>query len=225
MVRIPAGSFLMGSDTGGDEQPVHEVSLDAFYMDVYEVTIGRYTECVAVGACSASYCSSEANHPVVCVDWNQAQAYCAWIGGRLPTEAEWEFAARGGLEGKQYPWGDAFDGSLANFCDTNCEYSHADKSVNDGYAETAPVGSYMSNGYGLYDMAGNVWEWVSDWYGSGYYGVSPVSNPTGPETGEYRVLRGGSWLFNAYYLRVAYRFYNDPSLRNDHIGFRCAFSP
>jgi formylglycine-generating enzyme required for sulfatase activity len=159
------------------------------------------------------------------VDWNQAQAYCAWIGGRLPTEAEWEFAARGGLEGKQYPWGDAFDGSLANFCDTNCEYSHADKSVNDGYAETAPVGSYMSNGYGLYDMAGNVWEWVSDWYGSGYYGVSPVSNPTGPETGEYRVLRGGSWLFNAYYLRVAYRFYNDPSLRNDHIGFRCAFSP
>jgi formylglycine-generating enzyme required for sulfatase activity/predicted Ser/Thr protein kinase len=217
MALIPADSFLMGSDTGpADEQPVHEVSLDAFYMDAYEVTSERYAQCVAAGACSASDCSSEANHPVLCADWNQAQAYCAWIGGRLPTEAEWEFAARGGLEGKLYPWGD--DSPVCQAGATN-----GGNFADCGNGDAIAVGSYAPNGYGLYDMAGNVWEWTSS-----LYQPYPYNAQDGREdlsASGSRVLRGGGWSYFANALRVAYRSSFDPAGRNDVIGFRCAFSP
>ena len=220
-----------------DEEPIHTVTLKDFYIDVYEVTNARYQECVQSGACSApsesksatrdSYYSSSqfADYPVIYVSWDDAKAYCEWRGARLPTEAEWEKAARGGLEGKLYPWGDGFDGSRVNFCDKNCPYSWANKSFDDGYADTAPVGTYPSNGYGLYDMAGNVWEWTADWYAEEYYASSPAENPTGPASGQYRALRGGSWYYVGYNVRASYRYGYSPSNQYNDTGFRCAFSP
>jgi formylglycine-generating enzyme required for sulfatase activity len=257
VVLVPAGAFEMGGDAdialaecqklfiGGDcqrdwftdEERIHTVTLEDYYIDQYEVTNARYKACVDAGVCdppgevssytrSSYYGNSQYDdYPVIYVSWDDAKAYCEWRGARLPTEAEWEKAARGGLEGKLYPWGDGFDGSRANFCDRNCTYNWANKDYNDGYADTAPVGSYAPNGYGLYDMAGNVWEWVADWYDGGYYGVSPSNNPTGPSTGEYRVLRGGSWHYIGVSLRVATRLRYDPSNRFNGIGFRCALSP
>jgi len=257
MALIPAGRFEMGGDAdtslaecealyiGGDclrdwftdEEPIHTVTLDEYYIDQYEVTNAHYAECVDAGVCdppseTGSYLrnryygdSQYANYPVICVGWNAAQTYCQWRGARLPTEAEWEKAARGGLEGKLYSWGDPFDGGRANFCDNNCEFDWANDEYNDGYADTAPVGSYAPNGYGLYDMAGNVWEWVADWYDSGYYDHSPSSNPQGPSSGEYRALRGGSWFNVGDVLRVADRYGYVPSDSSYHLGFRCALSP
>jgi len=170
MVYVPAGEFIMGSDEGdSDEQPVHTVYLDAFYIDKYEVTNAQYRRCVEAGAYSLPHSTDRytdpnyAEYPVVYVDWYQAEAYCRWAGKRLPTEAEWEKAARG-TEGRIWPWGNAFDGSKVNSCDKNCPYDYNDASVDDGYADTAPVGSYPAGASpcGALDMAGNVWEWVAD---------------------------------------------------------------
>jgi formylglycine-generating enzyme required for sulfatase activity len=151
-----------------------------------------------------------------------AKTYCEWRGGGLPSEAQWEKAARGELQGMDYPWGNekpvcekgAQNG--ANFYDeTGCNNT-----------DTEPVGSYSPNGYGLFDMAGNVWEWVNDWDQSNYYGSSLASNPTGPGSGDTRLLRGGSWRSTTYYLRVAYRYHDlDPDYSSDFIGFRCAVPP
>jgi formylglycine-generating enzyme required for sulfatase activity len=240
MVYVPAGNFTIGSDSGGsDEQPVHTVYLDAYYIDKYEVTNAQFAQFLSAGNSShynssmritqsgSAYTAQSGyeNHPVVYVDWNVAKAYCKWVGKRLPTEAEWEKAARG-TDGRTYPWGEGIDGTRANYCDVNCAYSWKDSSVNDGYAETAPVGSYPAgvSPYGAYDMAGNVWEWVTDWYSSAYYSSSPSSNPQGPSSGTYRVLRGGSWFNVTLNLRVAYRLGLDPSARFDGVGFRCAHS-
>ena len=227
MVVIPAGEFQMGSDNGGDhEKPVHTVYLDTFYMDKYEVTNAqyrrfvqatRYSEPAGYGyvgdawrdgfrPCSDSRFRGD-DQPVVCVCWADAQAYAAWAGKRLPTEAEWEKAARGGLVGMEYPWGSKITEENANY---------GSNTVN-----TTPVGSYPPNGYGLYDMAGNVWEWCADWYSSDYYSGPPERNPKGPDSGTVRVLRGGSWIYNPYYLRVAPRSYNPPTDAYSHIGFRC----
>jgi formylglycine-generating enzyme required for sulfatase activity len=231
MSYIPAGTFLMGSDSGeDDEQPVHSVTLDAFWMDQTEVTNGMYAQCVTAGACSppdntytntrSSYYGDPvyADYPVIYVDWNQASTYCAWAGRQLPTEAQWEYAARGGLVGSAYPWGNEAP---------NCMFGAQNGAQ---YASCSPddtilVGSFAPNGYGLYDMAGNVWEWVADWYSEDYYSNSPIENPTGPASGVYRVVRGGSWSNVEFNLRVSYCGRYSPDGTYLSIGFRCASSP
>jgi len=229
MVYVPGGTFQMGSESGySDESPVHTVSLKAFWMDEHEVTNAMYKKCVDAGVCEPpsdlSYYSSNPNFPVVYVDWNQANAYCAWAGGvltgsttvRLPTEAEWEYAARGGLEGKAYPWGDE-----APVCTPGAENGAQYGSCSPG--GLIDVKTFQSNGYGLYDMAGNVWEWVSDWYG--VYPSGALENPTGPESGSKKVLRGGSWVSSVVGLRVSHRNWLSPDYTIYYIGFRCLRSP
>jgi len=224
MRLVPAGEFTMGSDDGySDEQPVHQVYLDAFYMDVYEVTNAAYGSCVDAGAClppqkdnsytrTTYYGNPEFNEfPVIYVDWNMAKTYCEWRGDRLPTEAEWEKAARSN-DGRTYPWGEGISCDKANY--NNCE------------GDTTKVGIYLDgvSPYGLYDMAGNVLEWVNDWYDSNYYQNSPSSNPLGPGLGMYRVLRGGSWYNIDYSVHSADRYFNTPVNFSDVVGFRCARS-
>jgi len=225
MVLIPAGEFQMGYNGGYDnEKPVHTVYLDAFYMDIYEVTNAQYKKFMdATGHKAPEYWNDSnynaLNHPVVGVSWNDASAYCSWAGKRLPTEAEWEKSARGGLVGKKYVWGDEWPppSKAGNFYDSI---------TNDGYNYTSPVGSFKPNGYGLYDMAGNVWEWCADWYDGNYYANSPKSNPTGPSSGSSRVLRGGSWFYyNVNLLRVADRYLCDPTYYFLNVGFRCVGLP
>jgi len=233
MALVPAGNFMMGSEDGdSDERPVHEVYLDEFYIDVYEVTNARYAECVQVGKCdppssSESYLRDSyygdpdyADYPVIYVSWHDAQAYCEWRGARLPTEAEWEKAARGGLQGKSYPWGDE-NPVCENGVENGAKFD--DDRCND--TDTESVGGFSPNGYGLYDMAGNIWEWVGDWYDVHNYGSSSSDNPQGPLSGVYRVLRGGSWLSDPSGLRAAHRIRNVPNGRGYSLSFRCARSP
>ena len=185
MSLIPEGEFEMGSDKNTDERPVHTVYVDAFYMDVHEVTVSEYREFVQKTGHRApdwdeiSRYSPTDQHPIVLVSWYDVMAYAKWKGKRLPTEAEWERAARGGVPEQSYPWGNtAPDGKQCNFADKNlAHFWWADKEADDGYAHTAPVESYPDNEYGLYDMAGNVWEWCLDEYDADFYAVSPVTNP------------------------------------------------
>ena len=167
------------------------------------------------------------DHPVTCVSWHDAVAFCKWADVRLPTEAEWEKAARG-TDGHKFPWGNQnVAGDLLNFADRSLDVDWADKNINDGHQFTAPVGSYPKGAspFGALDMAGNVWEWVADWYDETYYRSSPAQNPTGPDTGQYRVLRGGSWGNEQGDVRAANRDGFNPEDGVDLIGFRCALSP
>jgi formylglycine-generating enzyme required for sulfatase activity len=225
MVYVPAGEFEMGSAEGdSDEQPVHIVALDGFWIDQTEVTNGQYQRCVESGDCNPpvesrsstrdSYYGNSTydDYPVIYVSWHQANAYCEWAGARLPTEAEWEYAARGS-DGRTYPWGNSVpDCDKANYWDKE------DGCVGD----TTAVGSYAAgvSWCGALDMAGNVWEWVADWYAD--YPSGREVNPTGPSSGESRVLRGGSWVRAANRLRCTYRNRAPPDNWGGHRGFRCA---
>jgi len=214
MVRVPKGAFLMGSSTGeADERPEHNVLLNTFWIDKYEVTNEKYVICVAAGKCreNEKYLGfADPDQPVVGVSWFDAADYCSYVGKRLPTEAEWEKAARG-QDSREYPWGNNLDCTLANY--RECRVG-----------KTMPVGSYPNGAspYGLLDMAGNAAEWCSDWYDPNYYQNSPKSDPKGPESGKYRVIRGGMWLRFAYQMRSADRAAQSPDRRNNTTGFRCA---
>jgi formylglycine-generating enzyme required for sulfatase activity/C-terminal processing protease CtpA/Prc len=213
------------------EHPQHTVTLESFWLDRTEVTNAQYRLCVAAGVCAApEVCdhgeptyedAAKSDHPVVCVNWHEAQAYCQWAGVRLPTEAEWEYAARG-EQRNLYPWGDTPGAALHNFCDQNCAESFADETTDDGHPRTSPVESYpeASSWCGALDMAGNVYEWVSDWQGA--YGSEPQTNPAGPERGYERVLRSSSWLSFRDRARVATRDSIAPTSSAHHVGFRCA---
>ncbi len=226
MVLIPEGPFWMGRDGAEaleDERPRHQVWLDAYSMDLYEVSTAQYARFLAAAKRPAPWqwetvnLSMHGDRPVIGVDWEDAEAYCRWAGKRLPTEAEWEKAARGTDE-RLYPWGNQTPTpSLANFA-LGARFSY--------HQVLMPVGHYKQGAspYGLYDMAGNVWEWVQDWYGANYYEVSPERNPQGPEQGHFKVLRGGSWSDLPKYLLTYGRFKLPPTTRNSFAGFRCVKS-
>jgi formylglycine-generating enzyme required for sulfatase activity len=242
MVDIPAGEFQMGCNPAVEtecyinERPYHAVTLSAYKIGKYEVTVGEYQKCITNGACNNngeyyhyntksadSYCNLGAtgkdDHPMQCVTWYGAKAYCEWVGQRLPTEAEWEKAARG-TDGRKYPWG--------NEPTVSCDHAVMEDSdaggAGCGAGNTMPVGSKPNGAspYGAYDMLGNVWEWVNDWYGETYYETSPTNNPTGPDSGDYRVLRGGAWYsVKIIDLRASARSAYSPDYAHSY-GFRCA---
>lgn len=239
LVSIPGGTFAMGSKEGDDdEKPIHWVTVDTFEMSETEVTNAQYCSFLnALGIHPGGedrkrwfelseeddyshitfkgykyvVDSGWEEHPVVNVSWFGAKAFCDFYGCRLPTEAEWEYSA-GGPNHYEYPWGDEFDKKACCYWDNK----------GDGSPGTMPVKSFEPNGYGLFDMAGNVWEWCSDWYGENYYSSSPTINPQGPSSGDYKVLRGGSWYGVSDFVRCANRFYLDPAyLLIVYDGFRC----
>lgn len=236
MVLVPEGEFIMGRDDTNEEVgPSHTVYLDAYYIDKYEVTNSQYRACVDTGVCEAQEKGSDAfenpefdSYPVDNVNWDMAKAFCEWRGGSLPTEAQWEKAARG-TDGRTYPWGEEVpvDETFGNF---KYEGFIEDSQGFDG--NTVPVGSYEKgvSPFGAYDMIGNVYEWVADWFSATYYQTSPTSNPLGPESGECmygsgacKVMRGGAWQSGAY--SASARIESPPSYASDAVGFRCVRAP
>ena len=230
LMYIPEGSFEMGAreedeEAKDDERPRHTVYLDAYWIDQTEVTVGQYIQCVDAGACTKPikvdsrtrgfYFGNDLflNNPVINVSWYQANEYCLWAGRRLPTEAEWEKAATSQQQNGLYPWGSRMDCSLANY--------HQGPGGCKG--DTSPVSDYPNGAslYGVLGLAGNVWEWVSDWYDAEYYGKSPEENPTGPNLGSYNVTRGGTFSNAPTSLRITNRGLNAPNVYKDNGGFRC----
>ena len=222
MLQMPAGTFLMGSNAGfDDERPERMVNMPAYQIDRYEVTVGEFREFVkatnhrtdaekAGKPFNETWCvdnvGSRFDHPVRYVSWWDADKYCRWLGKRLPTEAEWEYAARGN-DGRAYPWGNDFDPARVA-----------------PPTDTMPVGFYLNNRspIGAYDMAGNVWEWVNDWYRPDYYAQNENDNPQGPPQADQRVIRGGSFTNSPEDLRVTRRIKDDASSSHRDVGFRCA---
>lgn len=245
-IFIPAGEFIMGTEetdaqhffnngVAYPEVPMHTVYLDGYWIDKFEVTNARYALCVAEGACTPPWVNFSNtreeyygnpefdNFPVIMVDWWQASTFCEWAGGKLPTEAEWEKAARG-TDGRKYPWGnDPITDDKANFCDKNCTREHANPGFDDGFADTAPVGSFPNGAspYGVMDMAGNVWEWTSS---------VPMEYPYDPNDGRedpdgyYHVWRGGPWSNGTWWIRSTLRYKSVPKYWYENLGFRCAAS-
>lgn len=227
MVQIPAGEFTMGrTKTTADDQtkmrpivllddrPPHKVWIDAFWLDRTEVTQGQYSEFVKATNRKPPYHwlnllqpSEGGDWPIHNVDWDDAKSYCEWRGKRLPTEAEWERAARGGKEGLSYPWGDKADRKLALY------------EVQTG---PGPVAKFPANEFGLHDMAGGVSEWCADWFEREYYKSSPAKNPKGPAEGAYKVIRGGAWSDSAARITVFFRNWVRPNQKTPNLGFRCA---
>ncbi|MCK5185900.1 MAG: SUMF1/EgtB/PvdO family nonheme iron enzyme [Deltaproteobacteria bacterium] len=213
MVPVPGGTYILGSEGGdSDELPAHEVNIKPFYIDAHEVTNRQFREFLKeTGHSKPGFWHPDLDRPedpVVGVSWYDAAAYASWANKRLPTEAEWEYAARGGAFNTKYPWGDEPDIQYANFNSFGI----------------APVKSFKPNGYELYDMIGNVWEWCADWYGRDYYSMSSGKNPKGPVIGTYKVLRGGAWYSSGQQVRVTNRYYSLPDDRSFHVGFRCVRS-
>ncbi|MCJ7716369.1 MAG: formylglycine-generating enzyme family protein [Anaerolineales bacterium] len=212
------------------EGPHHPVSLDSFWIDQTEISNNQYRLCVNEGAClEITECKKgdptfedplKGDYPVVCADWDDANTYCQWVGGRLPTEAEWEYAFRGD-EGLIFTWGNEFEGNKLNYCDQNCTQDHADQRFDDGYPLSAPVGSFPAGASwaGVMNMSGNVSEWVSDWFGE--YSPDKEINPAGPSSGTQKMLKGCSWYYHPTYCRGAARPAVEPSTRFDYLGFRC----
>ncbi len=260
-VLVPAGAFMMGADdeeADSDEDPVHEVRLDAFWLDAVEVTNGQY----AAFAADTGYMTTDEldgigytiagsefddvrganwrhplgpdsdivgqdNYPVTLVSYDDARAYCAWAGGRLPTEAEWEYAARG-PSAPLYPWGDVFSEQRVNACDRNCPMRWAEDTIDDGYTFAAAVGTFGGgvSWTGAEDMAGNVWEWTSDWYAPDYYAESPVDNPTGPSGSvdeDGKSVRGGAWSSTMQGVRSTTRVSVGAWRGHFDVGVRCAY--
>ena len=224
-VKIPAGTFQMGcvptdNECSDNEKPRHPATISKpFLMMITPVTVAQYRRfakatarvTASVPEFAPAFAQGD-DHPVVDVMWNDAEAYCSWVGGRLPTEAEWEYAARGGKDGLQYPWGDSISHDNANFKGTGGR---------DRWKHTSPVGSFEANGFGLFDMVGNVWEWCADLYDKDYYASSPSVDPQGPSSGSSRVMRGGSWDFDPKSLRISVRGWIVPWGACDSGGFRC----
>ena len=221
------GSSASDSTATSDEKPQHTITLDAYWIDQTEVTNAMYAKCVQAGACQPpistrshthdSYYGNAqyANYPVIWVSWDDAQAYCQWTGRRLPSEAEWEKAARG-TGALVYPWGNT---------DPTCVIGNFGLQAGNCVGDTSKVGSYLAGAspYGALDMSGNVWEYVSDWYDESYYNTSSSHNPTGPASGSTRVIRGGSWYFDTPRVSTSNRgWYVGPG--GDNLGFRCARS-
>lgn len=230
IVRIPAGPFEMGRSHElpddhlkwfpqllRDDRPVRTVTLGAFDIDAHEVTNREYSQFVEAGLARKPHYwprgripEGKADQPVANVTWDEAHAYCRWKGKRLPTEAEWEKACRGGLTAMKFPWGD--------------EEADPERAHYDSVKGPKAICSYERNGYGLCDMAGNVWEWTADRYAKEYYAVGHSQDPQGPNEGRYRVLRGGSWADVPKFLTCAHRSFSRPEERSPNIGFRCARS-
>ena len=219
-VWIPPGEFLMGAAPGDgeaypDEKPQHPVRISkGFWLGKTPVTVATYkrfakeTRRSMPGPPSFNPSWEKEDHPIVNVSWDDAQPYCAWAGVRLPTEAEWEYAARGGKEGLKYPWGNEISPNRANYA--------------ENHKGTTPVLKFaVQNDWGLHDMAGNVWEWVADCYGDDYYKQKSGTDPVGPSSGADRVVRGGSWFFFPRNVRVSVRSWGEPTVRCSDIGFRC----
>ncbi len=236
MVLIPGGIMTRGTDPKEannvclknndhckekwfkDEEPIHSVKLDNYFLDIYEVTQQEYQRVIKKNPSDFQ----GSNLPVERVSWYEAMEYCNKIGKRLPTEAEWEWAARGGKQ-STFSWGDDAESHRANFCDRTCDKRWKEKQFEDGYRHTAPVGSFPANDYGVHDMAGNVYEWVMDWYRDDYYENTPRENPQGPEKGSRKVIRGGSWINYSVGVRPSDRTDAKPSDKINFVGFRCAF--
>ena len=277
MVSIPAGSFIMGTNSNigfpeDGEGPEKNIFLKDFNIDIYSVTNSEFEKfvtetkyiteaeqygwsfvfykllskinlskieykvtstpwwCIVKNAYwrrpegTGSNIKNKGDHPVVHISWNDAINYCTWANKRLPTEAEWEYAAKGGLENSIYPWGNELTPNNVHQCNIWQGVFPEDNSLEDGYLSTAPVNAYTSNGYGLYNIVGNVWEWTQDWFSTSYPNIRDTINPQGPSIGESKVIKGGSYLCHKSYCnryRIAARSSNTTNSSTSNLGFRC----
>lgn len=230
MVFIPGGRFQMGSPYKASERPVHPVQVDNFYLDIHEVTVYEFKRfCKATRRRMPKQPKwSDDEHPIVNITWKDANDFARWSGKRLPTEAEWEYAARSNKPGTDYStdskqiYGRSY-GNIADESMLRIKLRFPIKErYDDGYIHSAPVGSYPANYFSAYDLEGNVLEWCNDWYDEHYYKKGPTQNPAGPDQGTYRIIRGASWNRSGEYLRATYRSWYPKDCAFDFLGFRCA---